>query len=238
MRRSLTNSGLTERADLQELIFQNADEFFGGECGEDLFLLAQEVFPSKKVADRIDLLAIDAQGRTVIIELKRGSHKLQLLQSLSYAAMVSAEMVSKHDIEALVAPTRKQAFETFVSENDLDLEDANASQRIILIAESYDYELLQTARWLTESHGLNITCYEVVLAQDQSTQSEYISAVQLYPPKRLADQARQRGALRSQDENRFPTLEERLEESTNPEVKAFFNDWLKKNPRRNRRLDG
>jgi hypothetical protein len=234
---SLTNSGLTERADLQELIFHNADDFFARECGEDLFLLAQEVCPSKSVADRIDLLAIDAQGKTVVIELKRGSHKLQLLQALSYAAMVSAEMVGRQALEALIAPSRKDEFSAFVSENDIEFEEANSSQRIILIAESYDYEVLQTARWLTENHGLNITCYELALALDHTSQAEYLSAVQLYPPKGLAQQARQRGALRSQEENRFPTLEERLAESTNPVVKQFLDEWLKATPRRNRRLD-
>lgn len=234
---SLTNSGLSERADLQELIFQNAAEFFEQECGEELFLLAQEVCPSKTVADRIDLLGIDVQGRAVIIELKRGSHKLQLLQALSYAAMVSAEMITKQALETLVAPDRREALEFFIAENDLDPEELNESQRIILIAEAYDYEVLQTARWLTENHGLNITCYELAFAQDQGSHTEYLSAVQLYPPKRLAEQARQRGALRSQEENRFPTLEERLAGSSDPVVKQFFEDWLATRPRRNRRLD-
>ena len=41
--------------------------------GEALLLLGEEVKPDSFVDDRIDLLALDQQGASVIIELKRGS---------------------------------------------------------------------------------------------------------------------------------------------------------------------
>src|SRR5271165_1806535 len=68
--------------------YQQPDPFFE-EMGERLVLIGQEVLPSSYVGDRIDLLAIDEKGAAVIIELKRSEQKLQLLQSLSYAAMLS-----------------------------------------------------------------------------------------------------------------------------------------------------
>jgi hypothetical protein len=57
--------------------------------GESLWLIGQEVRPSEAMPDRIDILAVDEVGNSIIIELKRGTHKLQLLQAVSYAGMVS-----------------------------------------------------------------------------------------------------------------------------------------------------
>jgi hypothetical protein len=81
-------AGILERSDLQQMIHNAPAEFFA-ELGEQLLPLGEEIRPSKVVDDRIDLLALDTDGATVIIELKRGANKLQLLQALAYAALIS-----------------------------------------------------------------------------------------------------------------------------------------------------
>ena len=73
---------------LQAMICEAPDAFCE-EIGESLWVIGQEVRPSDSVPDRIDILAVDEAGGAVVIELKRGTHKLQLLQALSYAGMVS-----------------------------------------------------------------------------------------------------------------------------------------------------
>src|SRR5437879_3209714 len=82
--RTLSETGILERHDIQAMIHASPQDFFG-ELGETVTLLAQEVRPDEGVDDRIDLLAADADGAAVIIELKRGNHRMHLLQALSYA---------------------------------------------------------------------------------------------------------------------------------------------------------
>jgi hypothetical protein len=237
---SLSEVDMKERADLQQLIYRNPDHFFQSECNEDVFVLNQEVIPSDRVGDRIDLLAIDSKGKVVIVELKRGSDKLQLLQAITYAAMVSdltwEEVKKKADSVKLVE------LQKFLEKHDLDEDGTdgqaqlNEFQRIVLIAESYDYEVLRTAQWLTEK-GIDIRCYEIALARDASNHFEYLSAVQLFPAKPLAERARIRGSLRNLAANEPLTIEKRLSICSNEHVKRYFESLLSQipRPRMNRR---
>jgi hypothetical protein len=60
----MSQADMKERTDSQQLIYRNPEQFFAKECNEDIFVLNQEVVPSGFVADRIDLLAIDSEGRS------------------------------------------------------------------------------------------------------------------------------------------------------------------------------
>src|ERR1700754_3763084 len=80
-RREIADAGFWERRDIQQMMVQSEDVFFA-EMGEELQLIGEEIRPADFVEDRIDLLAVDPEGSLVVIELKRDSHKLQLLQAI------------------------------------------------------------------------------------------------------------------------------------------------------------
>ena len=87
-RKTMRESGYWERRDIQEMICRTPDAFCD-ELEEKFWVVGSEVQPTDFVQDRIDLLAVDPDGTAVIIEIKRDSHKLHLLQALSYAGMVA-----------------------------------------------------------------------------------------------------------------------------------------------------
>lgn len=173
---------------LQALIVANPEAFFM-ELGEDLILIGDEIAPSDVIDRRIDLLALDRQGSVVVIELKRGSDRLQLLQAVSYAALIS-DWTPQHLVE-LIASKRKMteadATEQIDSFLDCELSAVNESQRVVLLAEAYDYGVLAAGQWLTERYGLDIRCYQMRLARQGELTP--LSCTRLFPARDLRDQA-------------------------------------------------
>ena len=227
--RTFGEAGMRERDDLQRLIRQNPDAFFK-EMGEELLLVGEEVRPTDVIDVRIDLLALDQTGSSVVIELKRGSDRYQLLQALTYAAMI-AEWEGDQFIDQfarcheLPEDGARERVEAFVG----DLEALNESQRVILMAERFDYGVLATARWLTEAHGMDVRCYELILAEHDG--GEYLSCSCVYPASELRDHAARRsrrtgGDRRAGGGSRWPDWESALATCANPAVVEFFTSAL------------
>jgi hypothetical protein len=214
-------SDACKERELQHLIFSNWKEFTR-ELGEELFLVGQEVEPSNNVKDRIDLLAFDRNGTAVIFELKRGSNKWQLSQGLCYAAMVSEWTTEELNDKLTKHQRTREALEEHVSVLGI-----NESQRIILIAEDYDYEVLITAKWLVGS-AIRVSCWQIAIARDPDGMHEYLHCVQVFPARELEEIAIQRGRERvaAAGQAKKKTVEELLENCTNADVKAFFEKRL------------
>jgi len=215
---TMAESTLTERYDLQELIFNNPSEFFA-EIGLDLFVLAKELPPSAVVQDRIDLLALDREGKTVIIELKRGNNKLQLLQALGYAAMISEWTPEK--LCALMNEGAQESLKEFLT---VDQAEINSQQRILLMAEAYDFEVLVAAEWLHNGYGVDIRCVRLALSKDILSAAEYLSCSSVFPTPELAEQAASRRIAVAKTP--WENWDIALTSITNPVVVDFFRNQI------------
>jgi hypothetical protein len=112
------------------------------------------------------------------------------------------------------------------------VEAYNRSQRVILIAESYDWEVLLTSQWLSEVHHLEIACYQVAVAKGDTGDSAYVSCTQVYPPEELSEHANMRGHGRPSAGTIRGDLEAILSQSAT-HLSSFFRERLKMTPRMN-----
>jgi len=178
----LRAENILERHDLQKTI-KRSWELFKNEIGlPSAYLIGEEVRPHESIQDSIDLLAFDPDDSSlIVIELKRDRSKLQLLQALSYAAMVS-----KWDSDRLV-----QGIQNDINPKPDELIDLiksnelNSDIKVILISETYDPEVIITADWLSQNYSLNITAFSLSL--QKLGKSAFLSVDQRYPLKELTD---------------------------------------------------
>ena len=218
---------LTERYDLQHMIRNSPDAFFQ-EMGETLLLIGEEVRPTDFVEDRIDLLAVDQQGSLVVIELKRGSNKLQLLQALSYASMISKW--EQGDILAQRQQLGEQSEED--TEEEIEqflLQDAsslNDSQRVILVAEDFDYEVLITAEWLSETYDVDIRCFRLAISADNDT--DFLACTCIYPPPEITMHAVKRGRKGRKSLSKWSNWDDALKAVANDAIVDFYRSELDK----------
>lgn len=178
----LKQEKILERYDLQQLIV-NSWETFKNEIGIPAALfIGQEINPHESVQDSMDILAFDQNDSSlIIIELKRDKNKLQLLQSLTYAAMIS-----NWDSDKILSNIKN-----IHQENSNEVKEiiANAEIsdeiKIILLAEYYDPEVIITADWLTKQYKLNITAFSISL--HKINDQLILDTEQKYPLKELTE---------------------------------------------------
>ena len=218
---ALRSAKIRERDDIQDLITRNPEAFFK-ELGQDLFLLGSEIRPADNVDDRIDLLALDPDGTAVVIELKRDSHKLHLLQAIPYAGMI-ARWEGQRFLSVL-SSERRESLTEFL---EVSTDQINQNQRIVLIAEDYDWEVLIAAEWLSENFEVDIRCVRLRMAVDGSNDSRYLSCTQLYPTAELEDYALSRGRQRtSNTQGGLQDWNTLIDTYENPELVSFVREWI------------
>ena len=191
---TLTQQSLLERYDLQRAIV-NGWKSFCDELGlGELFFIGQEVNPHESCNDSIDILALDWEGTPVIIELKREKNKLQLLQSLSYAAMLSTWTTEDYlkFLSRINHPQRDEIAPI--------LEGADVSTpRIVLVAENYDPEVILTADFL-QDRGIDVTAMAIKLAMLDD--NLLVSLILRYPLAELSESyTPRRRVLKSDDDD-------------------------------------
>ena len=174
--------GFQERRDLQEWIATNPDIL-----GEQLLIIGKEFSGFDRTNERLDLLAVDADGRLVVVELKRDDTGADAhWQAIKYASYL--RRASVENIVAMLAAHKD------VSEADarsrllqhLDADDLNAlnnDQRIILASHKFAPEVTSAALWLNEkSPGEDLmTCVQLTPYYDTKNQSLYVQANRIIP---------------------------------------------------------
>lgn len=141
---------------------------------EPLFVIGRQVL-IPGVNDKIDILALDLEGNSVIIELKRGQLTDPVdMQALRYASYISRWRDSDFDIQAQNFRTKEcksefsliDEFAQFCADEGIkDVPDFNADQRIILVGSSIRDKLGSVALWLRE-HGIDIRAIEIEAFQE------------------------------------------------------------------------
>lgn len=130
----------------------------------------------------------------LLSELKRSHNKLQLLQAIAYASMIWEWKLGDFKVEA--GPARRDEIVDFLPEG-IGEDNINQKQRIILVAEEYDYEVLVSAKWLREIYEMDITCLRLEMIKDSGVapESRYLMFTQVYPPRELGEIAVHRRSL-------------------------------------------
>ena len=162
--------GLRERQDIQEWVAANPT-ILGG----DLLIIGKEFSDFDRTSERLDLLAVDRDGKLVIIELKRDDSGAdvhwQAIKYASYLARATAaditNLLSRH--EGISAEEAESKLQQHLGADDLNA--LNHDQRIILASHRFAPEVTNAVLWLNEkAPGENlITCFKLTPYQDGDT---------------------------------------------------------------------
>ena len=185
-----TFSGLAfrEREHLQEWIAKDPEIL-----GEPLLIIAKEFSGWAETNERLDLLALDKQGRLVVIENKLDdSGKDVTWQAQKYAAYCST--LTRTDIVNLYrkqlsgdAGTAEDRIADFLEDvEDIETSEINEgnTQRIILVAARFRREVTATCLWLID-HGVDIQCKRVT--PFSHGEQIFLNVEQIIPPPEAND---------------------------------------------------
>lgn len=165
---TLADAGLLERAHLQEWVIAHPSVL-----GPDLLIVTSEYdrwegADGVTARDRLDVLALEASGRLVVVELKRGSDRDIHLQAITYAALVSrfdrTTLAEAHAdwLTGRGTTTTAAAAATLLEDHLIDAWDDEVllKPRVVLVAGSFPRAVTSTAVWLSEM-GLDVRLVQV-----------------------------------------------------------------------------
>ena len=198
--------GLKERQDIQEWVADNP-----GILGEDLLIIAKEFSGFDNTNERLDLLAVDRDGKLAIIELKRDDSGTDAhWQAIKYASYLHG--ASNDDISGMFAKYGEFSVEDAEAKlrehlRTDDLNGLNNDQRIILVSHRFAPEVTSAVLWLNEKlPGKNpITCIQFTPYQDGEHGPLYIQASTIIPVPGDEDYRIKVGTIRRNDEPRITT---------------------------------
>lgn len=204
MPQSLKDLGLTE-SDLEEFVRTHVDKLFP-EDDETLLVVGQQARNTS--GGRADLIAVDAGGKIVLIELKRDLGDMAVrrerfeFQAIRYAANYALIDSPEDLVDRLFAPYVERYRTEFTGSTELTSVDLatrrlrdfleknqagqsfNSRQRIVLIASEFDPQTLSACAWLA-SNDIDIRCLRL---QPHDLAGQTLLVVeQVIPPPALSD---------------------------------------------------
>ncbi|RWZ54565.1 DUF91 domain-containing protein [Halobacillus fulvus] len=179
---------LKERDHIQEWIRKKPEVL-----GEDLLIIACE-YDQFEVNERIDLLALDKEGNTTVIELKRdttGSQvDLQALKYVSYCARLTpSELIQMYESyikqQGLELDAKESLIEFLELDSDEELyQNLNTTQRFIIAGKEMDRRILSVCTWLYENN-IDVKC--ITIKPYKLGDDLLIDTNQIIPPPALEE---------------------------------------------------
>ena len=174
--------GLRERRDIQEWVAANP-----GILGDDLLIIGKEFSGFDRTDERLDLLAVDSNGKLVVIELKRDDTGTdahwQAIKYASYFQRATADV-----IVGMAASYWEESQEDAVTRllqhlGTDDLNTLNNDQRIILASHRFAPEVTSAALWLNKKVSTEdlFTCVKLTPYQDTQKDTLYVQASTIIP---------------------------------------------------------
>ena len=181
--------GLRERQDIQEWVAANPSML-----DDDLLIIDKEFSGFDRTDERLDLLAVDSDGKLVIIELKRDDTGTDVhWQAIKYASYF--QRAAAEDIVGLAAKYWGESQDAAITRllQHLGADDLNAlnnDQRIILASHRFAPEVTSAALWLNQKvpgEENMITCVKLTPHQDTFTGALYVQASTIIPVPGVED---------------------------------------------------
>ena len=179
--RHLVSSPLDSEQRLEDMLAQDP-----GMCGMDLLVVGRQV--RTRHGGYIDLLALDADGRAHVLELKRDRTPRDVVaQTLDYGSWV--QDLGIEDLEQIYAHHRDDETdlgEAFAERFDSPLPDVvNADQQFTIIASELDPTSDRIVEFLAESYGVPINA--VFFRHFSDGDRQYLARTWLLDPQPAGD---------------------------------------------------
>ena len=161
---SLPSLGVLERQHFEEWVCA-----YPAMLGEELLIVTSEYSRFDRTSERLDVMAVDRQGKLAVVELKRedagGAPELQAVRYAAYCSNMTLEDVSDLRAEFLRSKGEDSSEEAALEEitdfiRSEDFEDFDSAPRIIIASGGFREDTLASVLWL-RNMGLDITCIRI-----------------------------------------------------------------------------
>ena len=190
--RTFTDRRLKERVHLQEWLAHTPEAL-----GEDLLIVQKEFAGFDDTNERLDLLALDKDGRLVVIENKLDDSGRDVVwQALKYASYCSSLKkdqiveifqlyLNSHPVNGVTLVAHEVLSEFFGGKEfeEIKINPSN-EQRLILVAANFRKEVTSPALWLL-GYGIRLQCFKVSLYESEG--ALFLNVEQIIPPPEAAD---------------------------------------------------